>query len=170
MLTSHSFNLSTTEFSNWSNRKTSAFASPPPEAHDHQIRSLLGGLGIHSRGKTEQCPSTTVSKLHQKETRMCSEKSSQQTRSTEAQLPPTTSAPRADPVGSFSAPSGQGTNPSAKSKRFSDSLGYWISPPGSQIKCQLMKEEHREWPVLLVASSYLFLTFSNCFLKPFSTT
>lgn len=41
----------------------------------------------------------------------------------EAQLPPTASAARPDPVGSFSAPNWQKTNPSAKSKLFSDSSG-----------------------------------------------
>ena len=92
---------------------------------------------------------------------------------TEAQLPPTSTATPADPVGSPSTPSWQGTNSPAKSWWFSDSFGYWGSPPRGQIKCQLMKEEHGEWPILLVACSYqivsnLLKQFSQAFFHNFT--
>lgn len=63
---SHSFNLSTTEFSNPSNR---AFASLPLKHMITRSDHCWGQLGIHSGGKAEQLLSATVSKLCQKETR-----------------------------------------------------------------------------------------------------
>lgn len=100
-----------------------------------------GELGIHSREKQNH-PFKQVSKLHTEEHSVLK---------TRPQLPPTTSA--TGPVGSSSAPSWQEIHPSAKSEFSSDRFGHWISSPRGPTKCHLLREEHREWSIPLVALS-----------------
>lgn len=109
-----------------------------PEGHE----ITAGRAGDSLWGRAEPFPSTGPQIPHRKNT-VCSEKSGHSF--LPPPLPPTLWAP---PV----PQDGTKINP-AKPKLFSDRFGHWISSPRGPIKCQLVREEHREWSIPLVALS-----------------
>lgn len=163
VLNLHSFNLSTTELRNWSNREVTAFVSLPPK---HMITRPCV-LGIHSEGKQnnpspQPFPNSTKKKKKGKNVFWNKNQSNRPWAWKPSFLP--LPLPLALTLWAHSV------HQTGRRLIHQQKANYFLTAQGrSQIKHQLMKEEHKEWPILLVASSYQIV--SNLLkLLPSSTT